>query len=140
LALNINNFCDHIQAGPQVTADTFLPSLLHSEKAYTKRSGDIALFIAGFVIDYIRIYVGNECIGRIQADIKVAFTILCDLYMKILAVCENGSVSRYCRGRQEMICRFLQIIPFRNLNSLFDTTMQVTEAEEPLCSPLFGSD
>jgi hypothetical protein len=87
-----------------------------------------------------RIYIGNECIGKIQADIKVAVTIICGLYVKILPVYESGSVNRYCRGRQEMICRFLQIIPFCNLNSLFDTAMQVTEAEEPLCSPLFGSD
>jgi hypothetical protein len=76
----------------------------------------------------------------VQTDIKVAITIICGLYKKILAVCEDGSVSRYCRGRQEMICCFLQIIPFRNLNSLFDRAMQVAEAEVPLRSPLFGSD
>jgi hypothetical protein len=109
-------------------------------KAYTEKSGDITLFIAGFVNNYIRIHVGRECGRRIQTDIKFAVTIICGLSMKILAACENGSVSRYCRGRQEMICCFLQIIPFSKLNSLFDTAMQVTEAEAPLCSPLFGSD
>jgi hypothetical protein len=109
-------------------------------KTYTAWSGDIALFIAVFVNNYIRIYVGKECRRRVQTDIKVAITIICGLYMEILAVCENGGVRRYCRGRREMICCFLQIIPFRNLNSMFDTAVQVTEAEVPLCSPLFGSD
>jgi len=66
----------------------------------------IVLFIAGFVNNYIRKYVGKECRRRIQTDIKVAITIICGLYMKILVVCENGSVSQCCRGRQEMICFF----------------------------------
>jgi hypothetical protein len=94
----------------------------------------------GILNNYIRIHVGKECRRRIQTDIKFASTIICGLCMKILAACEDSSVSRYCRGRQEMICCFLQIIPFRNLNSLFDTAMQATDAEAPLCSPLFGSD
>jgi hypothetical protein len=44
---------------------------------YTERRGGIVLLIAGFVNNYIRIYLGKESRQRIQTDMKVAVTNIC---------------------------------------------------------------